>query len=208
MELSRRALLTGSLGMAGMTMLPVAVPAQTPRRGGVVTVSANDGCITGTTTVTFFLDATQGDCSVNCGDWMGNPVSGPPGPTIVYPSDQTRIPRNLYRTLFQWRTGGFADFCSNDFESVVFGRHPQLSAIKKKLVTAGAGPALMTGSGAALFGVFESVDALRRAQRSLGDTKVVPVSFVSGSRYRAMWRRQLAEHVEGNTWPPQSRYSR
>ena len=42
MSLSRRALLTGSLGMAGSTMLPKASPAQTPRRGGVVTIRGWD----------------------------------------------------------------------------------------------------------------------------------------------------------------------
>jgi dipeptidyl aminopeptidase/acylaminoacyl peptidase len=35
---------------------------------------------------------------------------GGKSPLIVYPSDQTRFPRNLYRTLFQWRTQGFSEF--------------------------------------------------------------------------------------------------
>jgi 4-diphosphocytidyl-2-C-methyl-D-erythritol kinase len=102
----------------------------------------------------------------------------------------------------------WAGFCSNDFESVVFRRHPQLGAIKNKLKTAGARPVLMTGSGAALFGVFESAEAIRRAERSLEKENLIPVSFISRSRYRAIWRRQLAEHLEGKTWPPRSRYSR
>src|SRR5580698_9489824 len=42
--------------------------------------------------------------------------------------------------------------CANDFEGVVFRVHPQLGAIKKRLIRAGALPAMMTGSGSALFG--------------------------------------------------------
>jgi 4-diphosphocytidyl-2-C-methyl-D-erythritol kinase len=101
-----------------------------------------------------------------------------------------------------------ASFCSNDFESVVFQRHPELGSIKDKLEKAGAKPALMTGSGAALFGVFESGEAARNAKRLLEKEIVIPVSFVSRSRYHAMWWRWLAEHIEGKAWPPQSRYAR
>jgi len=44
--------------------------------------------------------------------------------------------------------------CANDFEGVVFKQHPRLGAIKKKLIRSGASPAMMTGSGSALFGLF------------------------------------------------------
>jgi 4-diphosphocytidyl-2-C-methyl-D-erythritol kinase len=98
--------------------------------------------------------------------------------------------------------------CSNDFESVVFERHPQLRAIKNKLNKAGARLALMTGSGAAVFGIFNSVEGMRRAQQSFQEENVVPVSFVSRSSYHALWWKQLAGHIEGKTWPPQSRHSR
>ena len=103
--------------------------------------------------------------------------------------------------------GGKAGVCSNDFESVVFQRHPELGAIKDKLKKAGAAAALMTGSGAAVFGVFESVNAIRRAKQSLKHEAVIEVSFVTRSQYQSMWWRALAEHIEGKTWPPRSRYS-
>ncbi len=77
--------------------------------GGMVTVTATDGCVTGTTTVRFMIDATLGT-PTDPGDWGGTPVAGAPAPTIVYPSDRTRFPRNIYRQLFQWRTGGFSEF--------------------------------------------------------------------------------------------------
>ena len=81
-----------------------------PYSGGVVTVTAAEGCgIKGSTTVVFHLDATVGTPS-DPGAWAGNPVTGDPAPVIVYPSDQTRFPRNLYRTLFQWLSQDFTEF--------------------------------------------------------------------------------------------------
>jgi hypothetical protein len=80
-----------------------------PNAGGVVTVTATDTCIEGTTTAVFFLDATIGMPSDPTA-WGGTPETGAPAPSIVYPSDQTRFPRNLYRTLFQWYSEGFTEF--------------------------------------------------------------------------------------------------
>lgn len=88
--------------MAGNVLTPNA------QGGGTVTVSATDGCITGQTTVHFVLTTTVGSPS-DPGAWGGTPVTTG-APIIVYPSDQTRFPRNIYRTLFQWRTQGFAQF--------------------------------------------------------------------------------------------------
>ena len=44
------------------------------------------------------------------GAWGGTPVSDAKAPAIVYPSDQTRFPRNIYRTLFQWVKGDATQF--------------------------------------------------------------------------------------------------
>jgi len=43
----------------------------------------------------------------------------------------------------------------NDFEKVQFKKHPELGAIKEKLVNCGARFARMSGSGPSIFGVFE-----------------------------------------------------
>jgi hypothetical protein len=74
-----------------------------------VNIAATDGCVTGEATVTLYLDVIVGMPS-DPGPWGGAPVTGPPAPAIVYPSDQTRFPRNVYRTLFQWHSQGFAEF--------------------------------------------------------------------------------------------------
>ncbi len=46
----------------------------------------------------------------NAGDWGGTPVATGNVPAIVYPSNQTRFPRNIWRTLFQWKAQGFTQF--------------------------------------------------------------------------------------------------
>jgi 4-diphosphocytidyl-2-C-methyl-D-erythritol kinase len=44
----------------------------------------------------------------------------------------------------------------NDFERAVFRRHPALAHIKQDLLRAGASQAALSGSGASLFGIFET----------------------------------------------------
>ena len=96
----------------------------------------------------------------------------------------------------------------NDFESAVFQKHPQIGAIKDRLRRAGAKGALMSGSGSSVFGFFESAVDRDRALSSFDSEKVFPVSAVGRGRYRALWWRQLGEHLDGKQWPPLSRYAR
>ena len=109
----------------------------------------------------------------------------------------------------------------NDFESVVFARHPELESISERLRRAGASRVAMTGSGSAIFGIFENPGKLERARlnwekqaESSGD-RVFSVSFVSGKKYQSAWRRALAgflgsraDRKDNDTWPPQSRHAR
>jgi 4-diphosphocytidyl-2-C-methyl-D-erythritol kinase len=103
----------------------------------------------------------------------------------------------------------------NDFEGVVFPRHPQLKSILKNLQKSGADPARMTGSGSALFGVFTTQNQVRQAQAAIAALRPrpagIPATFVSRSRYWAAWWRQMQEHMDrtkdGKQWPPQSRYA-
>lgn len=62
---------------------------------------------------------------------------------------------------------GSRDGMVNDFESVVFRRYPLIAALKKRLQALGARPALMSGSGSAVFGVFESYQSARLVARTL-----------------------------------------
>ena len=51
----------------------------------------------------------------------------------------------------------------NDFETPVFARHPVLADIKRRLLDAGAEVALLSGSGATMFGVFREQTVAERA---------------------------------------------
>lgn len=52
----------------------------------------------------------------------------------------------------------------NDFETPVFAAHPDLRAIKRDLLTQGAEAALLSGSGATVFGVFRDEARAKQAQ--------------------------------------------
>ncbi|MEZ5395793.1 MAG: 4-(cytidine 5'-diphospho)-2-C-methyl-D-erythritol kinase [Bryobacterales bacterium] len=52
---------------------------------------------------------------------------------------------------------------TNDFEDIVFQQFPKLERVKQELLRIGAKQALMSGSGSALFGVFEDRAAAVRA---------------------------------------------
>jgi 4-diphosphocytidyl-2-C-methyl-D-erythritol kinase len=54
----------------------------------------------------------------------------------------------------------------NDFETPVFRPHASLHTIKQKLLAEGAEAALLSGSGATVFGVFRQEGEARRAERS------------------------------------------
>jgi 4-diphosphocytidyl-2-C-methyl-D-erythritol kinase len=125
----------------------------------------------------------------------------------------TELQRNKIECFqsLTWNARSFSglSFCgfSNDFEAVVFEQHPELALLKKRLVRAGAVVALMTGSGSAVFGLFPDRDGARRAMKTFGGVKAIPISLASRARYRSLWGRALAAHAKPSTWPPQSRYS-
>ncbi|MDQ6678667.1 MAG: 4-(cytidine 5'-diphospho)-2-C-methyl-D-erythritol kinase [Acidobacteriota bacterium] len=95
----------------------------------------------------------------------------------------------------------------NDFESALFPAHPRLKQLKRKLLASGAEQALMTGSGSALFGVFNRKVTCRGAVQSLSTEGAVATSLLTGARYRSEWQKHLKSHTEGNSWPPRSRYA-
>jgi 4-diphosphocytidyl-2-C-methyl-D-erythritol kinase len=95
---------------------------------------------------------------------------------------------------------------ANDFEAVVFEQHPYLAVLKERLTRAGASPAMMTGSGSALFGLFRNRSDVTRAIASWNEEKTFRISLVNRARYRTIWWRALGQHINGRVWPPQSCY--
>lgn len=80
----------------------------------------------------------------------------------------------------------------NEFEDAVFKTHPELAAAKRKLRKLGAKPALMTGSGSALFGIFSTGAAAQNAVSSFEPGQAIPVRFVTRAQYQRHWQKALA----------------
>lgn len=120
------------------------------------------------------------------------------------------------RTLGDLRSAGAASTLSaNDFESAVFSQHPQLKKMWSRLRKHAAG-ARMTGSGSALFALFESAAERDLAKQVLeGDSvmkasRILPARLVSAASYRRMWQKQLAAAglASDLLWPLPSRHAR
>jgi len=74
----------------------------------------------------------------------------------------------------------------NDFERVVFARWPELARLKRHLIRAGAEIVSLTGSGSAVYSIFESSSPMLRA------SKLIPkgwLKFGSRTLSRADYRR-------------------
>jgi len=124
------------------------------------------------------------------------------------------------RTLGDLRSARAASARSaNDFESAVFSQHPELKKMWGRLQKHAAG-ARMTGSGSALFALFESkaerdlVEKVLEGDPVIEGCRVMRARLVSASAYRRMWRRQLAGYLTdaGSSskllWPLPSRHAR
>jgi 4-diphosphocytidyl-2-C-methyl-D-erythritol kinase len=76
----------------------------------------------------------------------------------------------------------------SDFEPVAFELEPEISRAKVALMNAGAEAALLAGSGSAVFGIFDSEDAQKRAIQVMeleSGWRVFPCSTVGRSHYRS-----------------------
>ena len=76
----------------------------------------------------------------------------------------------------------------NDFEAIVFALEPEIERAKAALLKAGAGTSLLAGSGSAVFGIFDSEDAQRRAIQAIEletGWRVFPCKTVGREQYQA-----------------------
>ena len=72
------------------------------------------------------------------------------------------------RKLKAWR-----EVLHNDFEPGIFRRYPKLAEIKHALYSRGAGFALMSGSGSAVYGIFEDLEMAQKAKQSFQDESLL-----------------------------------
>lgn len=89
-----------------------------------------------------------------------------------------------FSPLFQRSTpDGFKANLINDFEGVVFQRHPVLQLYKERLYEEGAFYASMSGSGSSLFGFFQNYEeAFKASQKFISDLTTIicrPISVSS-----------------------------
>ena len=92
------------------------------------------------------------------------------------------------RILLNYRleTVGPAD-AGNDFEKTVFVAFPEVADVKARLTELGAVKALMSGSGASVFGIFENEETRQTALKALGertDWRSFAVAAISRDEYR------------------------
>ena len=92
------------------------------------------------------------------------------------------------RPLFPVMEWGPAE---NDFEPLVFAKWPELARLKRRFIQAGAETALLTGSGSALYAVFDSAEQLARARQYVpAGWKVFSSRTLTRAEY---WRRSVEE---------------
>jgi 4-diphosphocytidyl-2-C-methyl-D-erythritol kinase len=79
----------------------------------------------------------------------------------------------------------------NDFERVVFLQHPELRKVKRVLEKSGAQYASLSGSGSAVYGLFQSREEATAAAKSLQEqgTRAVATTTLTRQQY---WKRLLA----------------
>ena len=66
------------------------------------------------------------------------------------------LAERIARLVTEWQT-----FLKNDFEPHIFAAHPEIAAAKAALLDAGAVYAAMSGSGSAVFGLFDDEEKAR-----------------------------------------------
>ena len=75
----------------------------------------------------------------------------------------------------------------NDFEKSVFAEFPEIGRVKRKLIELGATQAMMSGSGASVFAIFDKEETRQAAMKALGkevNWRKFAVAAVSGDKYR------------------------
>jgi 4-diphosphocytidyl-2-C-methyl-D-erythritol kinase len=111
-----------------------------------------------------------------------------------YDTEPRRTTREAARKALPERWPEWAVNLRNDLEPSVTRHHPTVGRIKQALVDAGAVFAAMSGSGSAVFGLFERMDAARRTAADLARPgwTVTSTRTLTRTEYGARLRPVLA----------------
>ena len=111
-----------------------------------------------------------------------------------YDTEPRRTTRDGTRKALPDRWPEWAVNLRNDLEPSVIRHHPTIGRIKQALVDAGAVFAAMSGSGSAVFGLFERMDAARRTAADLARPgwTVTSTRTLTRAEYGARLRPVLA----------------
>jgi 4-diphosphocytidyl-2-C-methyl-D-erythritol kinase len=104
--------------------------------------------------------------------------------SLTSPKSKTILSTSVAKQFFD---NSSSASLTNDFETVVFERAPEIRRTHAALITAGADAALLAGSGSAVFGIFDSEDAQRRAIQAIEletGWRVFPCKTVGREQYR------------------------
>ena len=81
----------------------------------------------------------------------------------------------------------YLETASNDFENTVFAAHPEIGKVKQRLLELGASAASLSGSGASVFGIFDTKETRQAAQKALDNEvnwRKFAVATISRDQYR------------------------
>jgi 4-diphosphocytidyl-2-C-methyl-D-erythritol kinase len=106
---------------------------------------------------------------------------------------KTMLSTSQFTEKFGFDNAGFGAL-HNDFEEIAFALEPEIFRAKAALVNAGAHAALLCGSGSAVFGIFETRDAQRRAIQTIAleaGWRVFPCKTLPRAAYQSAFRHLL-----------------
>jgi 4-diphosphocytidyl-2-C-methyl-D-erythritol kinase len=90
----------------------------------------------------------------------------------------TKLHANTSITSLLKKPSGRKRMLVNDLETVTLARYPQIGLLKRKLIEEGAVSSLMSGSGSAVFGLFESKERATKAFSQLRKEEEVEAFLV------------------------------
>jgi 4-diphosphocytidyl-2-C-methyl-D-erythritol kinase len=131
--------------------LPRAIPGASTARAGNAEAA---GTTAGVPTVRKSLRPVRTGAARRSGDRVG----------------RTESPARTLREAFPPLSDLVRAGIENDFERVVFPKYPELREVKRELERAGARYASLSGSGSAIYGLFESADAAQAAAARVNES--------------------------------------